>query len=153
MNTDLTLERFAYAPSGTFGRMAMPDGEILYTVEDPWRGNARGESCIPEGRYVCEPRPFHRGGYPAVHVTDVPDRQLILFHIANSPVDVRGCVGVGQRLGWVHAQWAVLDSRAGFARFMEHYKDRVFVLDITRYAPDDMVRTALSNPNPATCHA
>ena len=150
---DLILERFAYAPTGAFGRVAMPDGETLYTVEDPWRGNRQGESCIPEGRYLCEPRRFHRGGYDAVHVTGVPSRNLILFHVANSQNDIRGCIGVGQRLGWVHGQWAILDSRSGFARFMEHMGGRDFILDVTRYAPDDMIRTTLSTPNTSTCHA
>lgn len=138
---DLQLERFAYAPTGTFGRMTMPDGEILYTVEDPWRGNRRGESCIPEGDYLCTPRRYHRGGYPAVHITGVPSRSLILFHVANSQRDVRGCVGVGQDLGWVHGQWAITSSLRGFARFMEHWGGKDFTLRVAPYEPESIHRS------------
>jgi hypothetical protein len=132
---NLTIDRIAYTPMGTFGRMTMPDGEILYTVEDPWRDNRTGESCIPEGVYRCVPRRFHRGGYDAIHVTGVPGRSLILFHVANSQNDIRGCIGPGESLGWVHGQWAVTASRRAFGKLMRHYGGKDFTLTIRQFAP------------------
>jgi hypothetical protein len=146
MTQTLIIDRFAYTPNGTFGRMTMPDGEILYTVEDPWRDNRRGESCIPEGVYTCVPRPFHRGGYPAIHVTGVPGRSLILFHVANSQNDVRGCIGPGESLGWVHGQWAVTNSRRAFGTLMRHYGGKDFTLTVRQYVPDRI--TALQHQPP-----
>jgi hypothetical protein len=123
---DLVLERFAYTPHGTFGRLALPPvggrpGGLLYTVEDPPNENAAGASCIPEGFYRCAPRRFNKGGYDAVQVCGVPGRDLILFHVANTTRDVRGCIGVATSLGSTAGRWAVLDSRGGFARFMAAY--------------------------------
>lgn len=140
MTPDLIIERFAYTPHGTFGRMEIPDGQLLYTVEDAWLSNRRGVSCIPEGDYDCEPRPFHRGGYPAVHITNVPGRSLCLFHIANTHHDIGGCIGPGIALGWVRGVWAVTQSKIAFARFMEHFGTRRFQLRIQQYVPDDMKR-------------
>lgn len=131
---DVKLSRFAYSPLGTFGRLSTPDGITLYTVERPWLNNAPEISCIPEGHYICAPRMFYRGGYQAVEVVNVPNRSHILFHIANTPADVLGCIGVGARLGCINNLWAVLDSKVGFNLFMTHYGGG-FNLNITQYAP------------------
>lgn len=131
MHFDLT--RY-YTPLGTFGQFSTPDGITLYTVERPWLDNLPNVSCIPEGNYTCVPRHFFRGGYDAVEILNVPGRTHILFHIANVPGDVLGCVGVGAQLGALGSQWAVLRSREGFAKFMEHYKAG-FDLTIKQYHP------------------
>lgn len=133
MQLQLVLTRY-YTPSATFGQFSTPDGITLYTVERPWLNNAPGISCIPERIYVCEPRRFFRGGYDAIEVTNVPGRTYILFHIANLPRDVLGCIGVGSRLGALGQDWAVLDSRNAFALFMSHY-GAGFTLKIQQYKP------------------
>lgn len=130
------LLRFAYTPHGTFGRIVLPNGRELYTVEDPPNENRVGQSCIPEGRYRCVPRRFNRGGYDAVHITGVPGRSLCLFHVANTTHDVSGCVGVARRLGFYRGRWAVLDSRGGFREFMAVYGGRNFETEITSFRPD-----------------
>lgn len=38
----------------TFGRITSVTPEIL-TIEDPWNGNAKGNSCIPDGDYELIP--------------------------------------------------------------------------------------------------
>jgi len=125
----LELCRFAYTPDGTFGSMLV-DGAVLYTVERPWVGNQTTVSCIPEGTYSCRPRRFFRGGYDAIHIQSVPGRTHILFHRANIPSDLAGCIGVGSRLGVLGGQWAVLQSRAAFSRFMAIWGGRTFELVI-----------------------
>ena len=55
------VERFAYTPHGTFGRIVLPDGRELFTIEDPPNANRTGASCIPEGEYDCVPRRFNKG--------------------------------------------------------------------------------------------
>lgn len=131
----LDLRRFCYAPGGTFGGM-MVEGVQLFTVERPWLCNRPYVSCIPEGKYQCWPRRFYRGGYPAVEVGGVPGRTHILFHRANVPEDVAGCIGVGSRLGVLGDKWAVLESLAAFEFFMERWGQReLFDLRITGPQP------------------
>ena len=128
----LVLTRFCYAPNGTYGEITLEDGQTLYTVENPWRDNKPGVSCIPEGRYLCGPRKYNRGGYRAVEIKEVPNRKYILFHIANVPTDVRGCIGIGSFLGFYKDQWAVTSSRKAFKLFMEYYNTE-FLLQVESY--------------------
>lgn len=111
------LVRLAHMDFGVYGRLLLPGGQVFTTVERPWRKNNRFESCIPEGEYRCVPRRFNRGGYEAFHVLDVPNRDLILFHRANTPRDVEGCIGVGTGYGYVGGQWAITNSLKGFEQF------------------------------------
>lgn len=114
----IELERFAYSPLGTFGRLRHPAGLELYTVERPWAGNAPNVSCVPEGVYALEPHSSQRyqdtwalvGGtvshFPAPGAT----RSAILIHAANVPGDLAGCIAPGLDLGWLRNSWAVLSS-------------------------------------------
>lgn len=115
------------------------DGAVLYTVERPWLDNQAMVSCIPEGAYNCRPRRYFRGGYDAVHIRNVPGRTHILFHRANVPSDLAGCIGVGSRLGVLNGQWAVLQSRAAFAWFMDVWGRAPFKLSIAGYGLDMLV--------------
>ncbi len=129
----LTLTRFAYTPMGTFGELILGgdlNGTVLYTVEKPWRDNQPRESCIPTGKYLCKPRRFFRKDYPAIEITEVPDRSHILFHIGNRERDVEGCIAVGSELGCIGNDWAVLGSKNGFGLLMEHYGGQEFSLEI-----------------------
>lgn len=127
----LTLERFAYTPMGTFGKIVV-DGAVLYTVERPWLNNAPSVSCIPEGTYKCKPRRYFRGGYDAAEVTGVPNRSYILFHKGNTMMDSAGCILVCSSLGCLNGLWAGLGSKQAFAVFMDEYGGKEFELTITR---------------------
>lgn len=88
----ITLKRLEYTPGGTLGRVTDQDGRhICFTVERPWRDNARNVSCIPPGlydlRWEDSPKFGHR-----LHVVDVPGRTHILFHSGNRIEDSRGCI-------------------------------------------------------------
>lgn len=143
---ELQLTRFAYTPVGTFGSMMMPDGQQIYTVEDPWKNNQPSISCIPAGQYACVPRPYHRGGYPAIHITEVENRSHILFHRGNTELDVEGCIVTGMQLGFIQGRWAVSDSRGAFEVLMHHYGNQEFTLVIDNFDPDtnayESLRTA-----------
>lgn len=47
---DLILKRI-YNPDYTIGKMFLPDGSFIYTLELPWRNNQRNISCISHGEY------------------------------------------------------------------------------------------------------
>lgn len=134
----IELVRFCLAPFGTFGRLVLPSGLELWTVERPWLGNQAHVSCIPDGTYQCRPRRYFKGDYDAIGIYDVPDRDLILFHIANRPTDVEGCIGVGMRVGAVTPrgqsmaapEWAVIASSQAFRHLMEEVGSQEFELVI-----------------------
>jgi hypothetical protein len=125
----LSLERFCYSPTGVFGSM-MVDGAMLWTVERPWLDNARWISCIPAGTYRCGPRRYFRGGYDAIEVRDVPGRSFILFHKANLPEQLGGCIAPASRLGCLRGQWAGLGSGAAFELLMDVVGGREWELHI-----------------------
>ena len=90
------LQRVAYHPTSTFGVLLTPDLKPLcLTLEDPWKDNKVGESCIPAEKYKCTP---HNGTkYKEVWVlNNVPGRSAILIHAGNTHKDTRGCILVGE---------------------------------------------------------
>ena len=93
----VVLQRIDSTDAGTIGRL-MIDGEFLcFTVELPWRENQRDESCIPGGIYDL-------GWYSSptkgscLHVQNVPNRDYILFHVANYQRECKGCIFPGRRV-------------------------------------------------------
>lgn len=110
----LYMERFAYTPTETQGRLWGPDGEILWTIERPWvagphPGGMPFESCIPDGKYQLVPHTRPRDGAEVVALVnpdlgvwyqkdDRPDiwgRYLVLIHAGNFSQDVVGCLAPG----------------------------------------------------------
>jgi hypothetical protein len=117
MTDQIKLERFAYTPMGTFGRLMFPEFQC-FTVERPWLDNKVRESCIPEGEYPIVLGRYNKGGYDAYEVMEVPGRTLIKIHIGNTIDDVIGCIAPGRALGTVYGKWGVTGSRPAFQKFM-----------------------------------
>ena len=114
----LTIYRFCMAEFGTFGEYLL-DGMRFYTVERPWLNNQTSVSCIPEGTYQCKHRLYHRGGYHAIEILNVPGRTHILFHKANLPDELAGCIAPVSRLGIYKGKWAGLSSKNSFDYLMD----------------------------------
>ena len=100
-----------YYPKQTHGTLTVYDedsGEEVFkcrTLELPYKENQRNISCIPEGFYdvVSRNSPKYSNH---LHVTEVPNRSLILFHFGNyagsmnpktGHSDIRGCILVGEK--------------------------------------------------------
>jgi len=140
VRTDAILTRLDSSDQGTFGRIVGP-GITLLTGELPWRENRPSISCIPEGFYRVEwtwsPR-FRRFMYL---VDGVVGRSGIRKHSANLMGDaalgyksqLNGCIALGERLGWLDMQKAVLLSAPAVRRFEEAMNHRPFILEV-RYA-------------------
>ena len=89
-----------------------------YTLEPPWKMNARKVSCIPVGTYTARFLPTTK--FPRLHETepwyhdhlweliDVPGRSEVKYHHGTSVKDTEGCFLVGQ----TRATNAVYSSRA-----------------------------------------
>ncbi|WP_226649631.1 DUF5675 family protein [Microbulbifer variabilis] len=125
------LQRFAYGPDATLGRLRVRDC-VFYTVERPWLGNRPFESCIPEGVYSCNP--YNSLRFPNVwELQEVPGRSKILIHTANYSADVQGCIGIGSNLA--PGGWWVTQSRRAMQQLRELLPPE-FDLTITHYVPE-----------------
>jgi hypothetical protein len=86
----------------------------LYTLEEAWRDNKTGISCIPAGTYKCVPH----GWEPNSKVTkpktwrleNVPGRFAVLIHIGNYTKDTEGCILAGMGMSVSQTLAMVSDS-------------------------------------------
>lgn len=129
LTTDATLQRLETGPEGTFGRfLAGPLN--LWSLELPWRENKPSVSSIPPGLYRCifthSPR-FKRALYL---VGPVPARSGIRIHPANLARQLNGCVALGEKLGWMDGQKAVLLSAPAVRRVEEYFGGQPFTMEV-----------------------
>ena len=100
MNAIGILKRNDTALNGMGGKLSIARDDVDETfrcgaVERPWRDNQVNISCIPPGVYTVRRRDGTNDKlkYPdAWEVIDVEGRTAILFHIANHPYEVKGCL-------------------------------------------------------------
>lgn len=107
----VVIERIALLPTGTLGTLETSSGFRCFTIERPWQDNEPNVSCIPDGSYECLPFSGKRFKN-VVQVMNVPDRSYILFHGANRPSDVQGCIGPGVSFGFEGVTPRVNSSQA-----------------------------------------
>lgn len=89
------------------------------TLEKPWLDNKPFHSCI-EGNglmYLCRKAYYNKGGYVCYEVTEVNNRNYILFHIGNYAKDVSGCIAVGTKIN--KDKNMITQSKKGFNDFMD----------------------------------
>lgn len=135
--TKLILERMETSEQGTFGKISV-GGVSFFTGELPWRENKNDLSCIPEGAYLCKwtlsPR-FKRFTYELVKV---PKRIAIRAHSANFcgakdkgyKFQLNGCIALGEKLGFMDGQKALLLSAPAVRRFEKIMNKEPFMLEI-----------------------
>lgn len=132
-----TLTRLESSDQGTFGKIKV--GSLtLFTGELPRRENKSNISCIPSGLYRCvwtfSPR-FKRFMYL---VEGVPQRTGIRKHSANLMGDknlgykaqLNGCIALGEKLGFIDNQKALLLSAPAMRRFESFMERKPFTLEI-----------------------
>ncbi len=88
----------SYFPEGTNGKLECGGKLLCYTIELPWKQNAKRISCIPEGKYLLKKR-FSRKYQWHFEVVGVANRSLILLHPANYALrELQGCIAPVSRL-------------------------------------------------------
>ena len=129
---ELLLERFCYHPEGTLGVLTV-GGVEFYTVERPWEENLPRISCIPEGEYAMKRRKSPKFGW-SWEVKNVPNRTYILFHSANFPDELQGCIAPGMAL--MSDRIAVARSRDAMKELEEltHEKECSLVIEFAASA-------------------
>lgn len=130
----LTLRRFLSANNATLGvltGLSMP----LYVLEDAWRGNRRGVSCIPAGSYNVVPHGWEPQSPVKFKNTwrllSVPGRTGILIHAGNNHADTEGCLLVGMGMLVSQLSSSVTDSRIAIELMRKEVVRREFELTIT----------------------
>src|SRR3990167_7787532 len=100
------IKRVSTSPHGTFWELMLDRGHTCVTLELPWRGNAKGKSCIPPGTYLFKWRtdsPKHGACYEMVPDSEAPNRTNVQIHAANLAGDsdqgyvaqLEGCIAPG----------------------------------------------------------
>lgn len=139
MGVNCRLIRFNQSDHGTFGVFLAPDFRA-YSLELPWLDNQRQVSCIPPGHYPMrwiQPRRPKSGMWWLYHVQDVPGRTGILIHVGNYAgqppplkADSWGCILLGDKMGVLGEQRAVLNSRFTMNRFHMVMRQREARLEV-----------------------
>ena len=111
-----------YEPGVTTGMLIVAGRVLGFTLERPWLGNKRNVSCIPEGVYTCRRYKSKKYG-DTFEVMNVWGRDNILFHSLNFVHETEGCIGIGDKIGYIGQERAILDSKSAMGLFMDELKE------------------------------
>lgn len=131
------LNRLSTSDQGTFGKLYDYDKLNKWILELPWNDNTFNISCIPYGSYVAIPYKY-RGRINSFKLLNVPNRSNILIHGGNYAGDKSagykthsaGCLIIGNKVGTIEKQKAVLSSRIGLREFIRYMNNKPFILTI-----------------------
>lgn len=130
------LERKVTGAEGTFGVLST-EHFACRSLELPSKDNRPNLSCIPAGEYECQWIVSRRFG-PSYWVKDVPGRSGILIHPGNLAGDTElglkthsyGCILLGEKVGALSSQSAVLSSRPAVRKFSDAMRRKPFTLEV-----------------------
>jgi hypothetical protein len=105
------------SPDGCFGVLRIQKQMFCLTLEPPDQANKAWTSCIPVQQYICIPFESPKFGRTYI-VSDVPDREKIVFHSGNWLSDTQGCILLGDSLLHLSGRRGVANSRDTFKKFM-----------------------------------
>lgn len=111
------LSRYPSTDHDTLGRLKLPNGDLICTIELPDRNNASNVSRIPAGSYTVTPWKSKKFGNVWI-LKDVSGRTYILIHKGNVAgnrdkglkTHSNGCILVGMAYGTIYGQLAVSNS-------------------------------------------
>lgn len=115
--------------SGTIGLLKIDKVVFCFTLEPNDWLNRVNESSIPAQQYVCIPWLSPSFGQTFL-VSNVPNRDKILFHAGNTKLDTAGCIILGSEVGKLKGDRAVLNSGNTFRAFLREMGDQPFGLTI-----------------------
>lgn len=140
MNSAILTRSYGIGDTPTFGALVITSNISslsLITLELPWRDDAPGASCVPEGSYLCyrhstaaHPNVWQLyapalGVYllpntvpPSILNSKYPIRSEVLIHNGNFARDSLGCILVGQSQGTLEGEPAILSSVAALSELM-----------------------------------
>lgn len=116
----------------TVGNLYYDNELICCTMERPWLKNKVNVSCIPAGKYKIAPVSSPKFGM-TYQVKDVVGRTHILFHKANKPSELQGCIAPVSSYGVLGGEWAGLSSKVAYDKLMKVLDGDEYDLEIKRY--------------------
>ncbi len=125
----IILTRVNNESDRTFGLLHLPN-RTFFTLELPWRDNAPNYSRIPAGVYTAtytESPHFNKKTYL---LTGVKDRTSIRIHSSNFPHELKGCIALGEKLGILNGERALLNSRQAVEEFEKLMNCAPFELEV-----------------------
>lgn len=105
-------------PQGTLGALLIATRVFCWTLEPPIYDNKKNFACIPAGQYECKKKISQKFNRTVYEICNVPDRDLVEFHPGNTVQDTIGCVLLGETIGKLSGNRAVLNSGYTFTNFM-----------------------------------
>lgn len=111
------LIRLEESEQGTIGILKIDKEAFCWTLEPADRLNKPNESCIPAQQYLCRRARSPKFGETFM-IIDVPNRTNVLFHKGNTENNTLGCILLGQTVGKLKGQRAILNSGKSFDSFM-----------------------------------
>lgn len=121
--------------TGTFGVLSQDGVRLCDTVERQWKNNLPNVSCIPAGTYTLKRHQSPKFGQcfaleaPSLGVTiQGPSlRTYCLFHAANKPSELQGCIAPG-----TSAAGGVVNSKVAMDMLLDTLTDYAYELEIVR---------------------
>ena len=96
-NLNLQIKRFKATDLSVIGTLSVNGQQLCYTLEEAWRNNQKGHSCVGLGTYSAFIRynssKSKREWCFQLH--DANGRTAIQIHIGNQPSHTEGCILVG----------------------------------------------------------
>jgi len=127
---EVIINRLFMDETITLGVMQIENVPMFFTLELPWKDNAKDISCIPEGKYIAGKSYSPKFGQ-VYEVLNVPDRDRILIHWGNTVNDINGCILIGRMAGLLNGERAVIATRDAIVAFhAEIEMDEQFTLII-----------------------
>jgi len=133
----VTITRLETGDDGTFGKLVYKDFSC-FTGELPDRNNQTNISCIPKGSYKCTWAYWPAKKHFTYLLEKVNGRSGVCIHSANfmglphppKNKQVNGCIALGEKLGVMDGQKAVLLSKSAVRRFETLMNQKDFILEI-----------------------
>lgn len=96
-NLNLLITRFKAYDQSVIGTLSVNGTQICYTLEEAWRNNRKGHSCVSLGTYGAFIRYTSSKAKRewCFQLNDANGRTAIQIHIGNKPSHTEGCVLVG----------------------------------------------------------
>jgi hypothetical protein len=121
----IIIKRIASNNDGLFGVLIEKHikGDIPFavTLERNYLDNQSNISSIPAGEYTC--KRYHSFTFgETFQVTNVPNRDYILFHKGNTEDDSCGCILLAEMFESLNNKIAILQSSKGYKEFMTRLK-------------------------------
>ena len=90
-----TLEREIYNNVCTLGKLHLDKTLLCVTLEP----SQKSGKLIPKGLYDIDISFSPKFGKPMCELVNVPERDNILIHTGNFPIQTKGCILVGESVG------------------------------------------------------